>query len=32
MLERVWKKVSYPALLVGMEADATTMENSMEFP
>ena len=32
MLERVWRKGNPPALLVGMEVGAATMENSMEFP
>ena len=29
MLERVWRKVNLPTLLVGIEPDIATMENSM---
>ena len=32
MLERVWRKGSPLALLVGMQIDTATMENSMEVP
>ena len=32
MLERMWKKVNPPTLLVRIKIDATTMENSMEVP
>ena len=32
MLERLWRKGNPSALLVGLQTDATTMENSMEFP
>ena len=32
MLESVWKKENPPTLLVGMQIDAATMENSMEVP
>ena len=32
MLVRVQRKGSPPTLLVGMQAAATTMENSMEVP
>ena len=32
MLEGMWRKGNPPALLVGMEAGTTTMENSMEVP
>ena len=32
MLERVWRKVNPPALLVGLQVDTATMKNSMEFP
>ena len=31
-LERVWRKGNPLTLLVGMQTDATTMENSMEVP
>ena len=30
MLQRVWRKGNPPTLLVGMQAGATTLENSME--
>jgi len=30
MWDWVWRKGNPPALLVGMEADTATMENSME--
>ena len=32
MLKRVWRKGNPPTLLVGLEVDETSMENSMEFP
>ena len=32
MLERVWRKVNTLALLVGMQIDTATMENSVEIP
>ena len=32
MLERVWRKGNPLALLVGMQIDIATMENSMEIP
>ena len=32
MLERVWRKWNPLTLLVEMEADAATVENSMEVP
>ena len=32
VLERLWRKGSPRALLVGLQTGATTMENSMEFP
>jgi len=32
MLERVWRKGNLLALLVGMQIDTATMENSMEIP
>ena len=32
MLEKVWRKGNPSALLVGLQACAATMENSMEFP
>ena len=32
MPERVWRKKSSPAPLVGMQIGAATMENSMEVP
>ena len=32
MLERVWRKGNPPTLLMGMEIDAATLENSMEVP
>ena len=32
MLERVWRKGNPLALLVGLQIDTTTMENSMEVP
>ena len=32
MLERLWRKGTPSALLVGMQTGATTMENSIEFP
>ena len=32
MLERLWRKGNPSALLVGMQAGAATVENSMEFP
>ena len=28
----MWRKRNPPALLVGMQTDAATVENSMEFP
>ena len=31
-LERVWRKGNPPTLLVGMQVDAPTMEDSMEDP
>ena len=31
MLERVWRKANPIALLVGMQIDIATMENSMEI-
>ena len=32
MLERVWRKGNLFTLLVGMQTDTTTMENSVEIP
>ena len=32
MLERMWRKGNTPTLLVGLEVDAATMENSIELP
>ena len=32
MLKRIWKKGNLLALLVGMQIDIATMENSMEVP
>ena len=32
MLEKVWRKGNPPILLVGMSADAATMEDTMEVP
>ena len=32
MLEKMWRKGSPPALLVGMQIGATAVENSMEDP
>ena len=32
MLARMWGKGNPPTLLVGMQAGATTLENSMEVP
>ena len=32
MLERMWRKGNPSALLVGMQTDENTVENSMEFP
>ena len=32
VLERIWKKGNPSALLVGMQSDVATVENSMEFP
>ena len=32
MLDRVWEKGNPLALLVGMQIDTATMENSMEIP
>ena len=32
MLVRMWRKGNPPALLVGMQAGAVTLENSMEVP
>ena len=32
MLERVWRKGTPSAVLVGMQIGAATMENSMEVP
>ena len=32
MLEKVWRKGNPPALLVGMQIDTATMENSMVVP
>ena len=32
MLERVWRKGDTLALLVGMQIDIATMEDSMEIP
>ena len=31
MLARMWRKGNPPTLLVGIQASATTLENSMEF-
>ena len=32
MLERVWRKGNPPAVLVGMQIDTATIEDSMEIP
>ena len=32
MLERMWRKGNPLALLMGMQIDKVTMENSMEIP
>ena len=32
MLERVWRKGNPPAVLVGMQIDTVTIEDSMEIP
>ena len=32
MIERVWRKENTLALLVGMEIDTATMEDSVEIP
>ena len=32
MLERLWRKGNPSTLLVGMQTDAATVENQMEFP
>ena len=32
MLERMWRKGNPLALLVGMQTDTVTMENSVEIP
>jgi len=32
MLERMWRKGNFPALLVGMIIGSVPMENSMEAP
>ena len=32
MLARMWRKGNPGALLVGMQTDAATMENSVDFP
>ena len=32
MLERTWRKGNPPTLLVGMQAGAAALENSMEIP
>ena len=32
MLTRMWRKGNPRALLVGMQADAVTLENSMDVP
>ena len=32
MLVRMWRKGNPPTLLMGMQADAATLENSMEVP
>ena len=32
MLAKLWRKGSPSALLVGLQTDAATVENSMEFP
>ena len=32
MVVRMWRKAYPIALLVGMQTDATTVENNMEFP
>ena len=32
MLERVWRKGNPLALLIGMQIDTATMENSMRIP
>ena len=32
MMEKVWRKGNYLTLLVGMQTDTVTMENSMEIP
>ena len=31
-LEKVWRKGDYLTLLVGMQTDTTTTDNSMEIP
>jgi hypothetical protein len=32
MLKRIWKKRKSPALLVGLQADATTLEITLRVP
>ena len=32
MLERIWREGNPTTLLVGMQTDAATVENGMEFP
>ena len=32
VLERMWREGNPSALLVGMQTDAATVENSVEFP
>ena len=32
MMERVWRTGNTPALLVGMQTNTATIENSMEIP
>ena len=32
MMERMWREGNSPTLLVGMQAGAASMENSMEVP
>ena len=32
MLERVWRKGNPPTLLMGMQINTATMENSVEIP